>query len=57
MTDTTTYLTNPIYKTMETEPKKINTLMFGILGLMAVSFIIYMIYLYTRVLEKRIGNS
>ncbi|XP_065930135.1 uncharacterized protein [Magallana gigas] len=29
-TDTTTNLTNPVYKTMETESKKINTLMFVI---------------------------
>lgn len=58
-TDTTTNsnLTISVYKTMETESKGINTLMFGIIGLLAVSFIIYMMYLYTRVLEKRLVNS
>lgn len=57
-TDTTTNLNLTIsVKTMETESKGINTLMFGIIGLLAVSFIIYMMYLYTRVLEKRLVNS
>lgn len=50
-------LTNPVIETKETESKRINTLMFGIIGLIAVAFIIYMLYLYTRVLEKRLVNS
>ncbi|XP_052682254.1 uncharacterized protein LOC128162877 [Crassostrea angulata] len=56
-TDTTKNFTYPVYETKKTEPKKNNTLMFGIIGLMTVSFIIYMMYLYTRLLEKRLVNS
>ncbi|XP_052682261.1 uncharacterized protein LOC128162885 [Crassostrea angulata] len=56
-TDTTTNSTYPVYETKKTEPKKINTLIFGIIGLMTLSFIIYMMYLYTRVLEKRLVKS
>lgn len=47
-------LTNLLRETTETKQEMINTLLFGMIGLAAVSFIIYMIYIYTITLEKRI---
>lgn len=54
--DNTSNFNIPFCDIKERQPKVINTLLFGIIGLTAPSFIIYMIYLYTRVLEKRQVN-
>lgn len=41
----------------ETESRRIHSLMFAVIGLALVSFIIYMVYIYTRVLGKRQTNN
>lgn len=35
----------------ETESSRVHSLMFAVIGLTSVSFIIYMVYIYTRVLK------
>lgn len=47
-------LTNLLRETKETKHEMINTIMFGMIRLAVVSFIIYMIYIYTITLEKGI---
>lgn len=47
-------LTNLLRETKGKKHEMINTILFGMIGLAAVSFIIYMIYIYTITLEKRI---
>lgn len=54
--DNTSNFNIPFCDFKERQPKVINTLMLGIIGQTALSFIIYMLYLYTRVLEKRQVN-
>lgn len=51
VTTVATNFTNPV---RESKHEMINTLLFGMIGLAAVSFIIYMIYIYTISLEKRL---
>lgn len=41
----------------KTRNKSINYLLYPIFGLTAVSLIIYMVYLYTRSLEKRLVET
>lgn len=52
--------TNPNTISCNTEKKqsnRINTLMFGIIGLAALSFLTYLIYRYTCLLDKRQVNT
>lgn len=51
VTTVATNFTNPV---RESKHEIINTILFGMIGLAAVSFIIYMIYIYTISLEKRL---
>lgn len=51
VTTVATKLTNPV---RESKHEMINTILFGMIGLAAVSFIIYMIYIYSISLEKRL---
>lgn len=54
--DNTSNFNIPFCDIKERQPKVINTLMLGIIGQTALSFIIYMIYYYTLVLENRQVN-
>lgn len=54
--NTTKYYTSPCYN-KETKSSRIHSLMLTVIGLTSVSFIIYIVYLYTRVLEKRQKNN
>lgn len=47
--------TSSCYK--ETESSRVHSLMFAVIGLTSVSLIIYMVYVYTRVLGKRQTNT
>lgn len=47
--------TSSCYK--ETESSRVHSLMFAVIGLTSVSFIIYMVYIYTPVLGKRKKNT
>lgn len=51
VTDNTAKNYTSCYK--ETESSRVRSLMFAVIGLTSVSFIIYMVYIYTRVLGKR----
>lgn len=42
--------------TKNTQSKRISNLMYAVIGLAAVSLITSMMYLYTRLLEKRLKN-
>lgn len=55
--DNITNINTPICDTKKRPSKGIKMLMFGIIGLTALSFIIYMMYIYTRVLENRRMNT
>lgn len=48
--------TNHICETKKTLSKRISTLLFGVVGLTGLSLIIFMLYFYTRVQEKRLLN-
>lgn len=51
--DSTTIASSPECDANKTFDKSVNYLVYPISGLTAVSFIIYMMYLYTRSLKKR----
>lgn len=57
MSDNLTDFKSRICDTKKRQSKGINKFMFVIIGLTAVSFIIYMMYWYARVLESRHFNS
>lgn len=53
VTDNTTKIYTSSCYNKETESSRVHSLMFAVIGLTSVSFIIYMVYIYTRVLGKR----
>lgn len=55
--DNSTDFNSTICDTKKRQSKGMNAIMFGIIGLAAVSFIIYMMYCYARVLENRQVNT
>lgn len=55
-TNPSTNQTNHVCEIKKTTSKRINTLLFGVVGLTGLSFIIFMLYFYTRVQEKRLLN-
>lgn len=55
-TNPSTNQTNHVFETKKTPTKRINTLLFGVVGLKGLSFIIFMLYFYTRIQEKRLLN-
>lgn len=48
--------TNHVCETKKTLSKRISTLLCGVVGLTGLSLIIFMLYFYTRVQEKRLLN-
>lgn len=54
-TNPSTNQTNHVFETKKTSSKRI-TLLFGVVGLKGLSFIIFMLYFYTRIQEKRLLN-
>lgn len=56
-TNSSTNLTNHVCETKERLLKRNRSVMFGVIGLTGMSFIIYMLYIYTRVLERRLLNT
>lgn len=57
VTDNTTKIYTSSCYNKETESSRVHSLMFAVIGLTSVSFIIYMVYIYTRVLGKRQKNT
>lgn len=55
--DNLTISNSTICDTKNRQSKGINTIMLVIIGLAVVSFIIYMMYCYARVLENRHSNT
>lgn len=55
-TNPSTNQTNHVCETKKTPSKWIKTLLFGVVGLAGLSLIIFILYFYTRVLEKRLLN-
>lgn len=55
-TDNTTNYHTAVCETKITKQEKLHSLMAAVIALTAVSFIICMIYIYTRVLEKHVDS-